>query len=146
MQEQEGRKEKIAQRKKCEGTLDVDEIVCPSNPSTPVTPSLVGAPISLDDNISRLNDGPTDLLRPTGRKETKNPRRMKKGDQSEGVNFIFSEFSNMRKEQKELVQQEIFMAAERERMKIQAKLEQECMKITTKREQDQINFERERSF
>ncbi|KAG5542648.1 hypothetical protein RHGRI_022234 [Rhododendron griersonianum] len=98
MQEQEGRKEKIAQRKKCEGTLDVDEIVCPSNPSTPVTPSLVGALISLDDNISRLNDGPTDLLRPTGRKETKNPRRMKKGDQSEGVNFIFSEFSNMRKE------------------------------------------------
>lgn len=38
------------------------------------------------------------------------------------------------------------MAAERERMKIQAKLEQERMKITTKREQDQISFERERSF
>ncbi|KAF7140081.1 hypothetical protein RHSIM_Rhsim06G0077400 [Rhododendron simsii] len=68
---------------------------------------------------------------------------MKKGDQSEGVNFIFSKFSNMRKEQKELVQQEIFMAAEREQMKIQAKLEQERMKIATKREQDQINFERE---
>ncbi|KAI8528686.1 hypothetical protein RHMOL_Rhmol12G0166900 [Rhododendron molle] len=120
MQEQEGRKEKIAQRKKREGTVDVDEIVCPSNPSTPATPSSVGAPISLDDNLSPLNDGPTDLLRPTGRKETKNPRRMKKGDQSEGVNFILSEFSNMRKEQKELVQQEISVAAERERMKIQA--------------------------
>uniref|UniRef100_A0A5B7C6A8 Putative No apical meristem-associated C-terminal domain n=1 Tax=Davidia involucrata TaxID=16924 RepID=A0A5B7C6A8_DAVIN len=79
---------------------------------------------------------------------------MRRKKNIDAVNLFVKEFSNLRKEQKEIAEKEILMAHERERLRIQAKQEQERlrlkaklkqrrMKIAVKREQEQKRLEKE---
>ncbi|KAH7858964.1 hypothetical protein Vadar_029879 [Vaccinium darrowii] len=156
-QEQQQRKQKTTEKKKREGNYeDVDFVANPSNPSTPATPSSAAGTVSLeDDDVTPIIDEPCELERPMGTKVTKYGRRRKMiADQVEGLHLFASEFSNMRKENVEIVEREMKFASEREKMKIQAKkeqeerrieakLEQERMKIAAKLEQEQLRFKKD---
>lgn len=69
--------------------------------------------------------------------------RKKNVDHLEALKLFAEEFSNLRKEQKEIAEQEMNMKNQREQMKIQAKLEQERMRIAAKREKEDMMFEKE---
>lgn len=125
IEELQGRKQKTVEKKK-QVNLNIDGTEDCYIPSTPVTASgSVTEPVSLSDDTPHLSDGPQTLMRPHGQKAKKNERKKRNADQLEGLQVIVSELSNMRKEQKEIAEQEIIFAKEREQMKIQAKLERE---------------------
>ncbi|KAH7837656.1 hypothetical protein Vadar_016373 [Vaccinium darrowii] len=109
-QEKEKRKEKTTERKRHEGDGNVDS----PHPSTPATLTSAAGSINLDDDISPVGDETPELLRPGGRTITKKAHR-NKNVQSDSANLFIEQFDNLRKDQKEIAEQEISMANERER-------------------------------
>lgn len=142
-QEHECKKHKIARRKRDGSDLDVEQTLDSLNPSTLATLGSNAGSVSLDNGNSPLSQGSHELPRPLVRKVAKKIHRKKNLDHSEVLKFFAEEFYNLRKEQKEIAEQEINMAKQREQMKIQGKLELERMRIAAKREKEDMVFEKE---
>lgn len=123
--------------------MDVEQTLDSLNPSTLATLGSNAGSVSLDNGNSPLSQGSHELPRPLVRKVAKKIHRKKNLDHSEVLKFFAEEFNNLRKEQKEIAEQEINMAKQREQMKIQGKLELERMRIAAKREKEDMVFEKE---
>ncbi|KAA8542395.1 hypothetical protein F0562_023469 [Nyssa sinensis] len=113
--EHEENKQKIKQRKRRGFTKEVDGIGESSSPSTPATTtSFAIGSINLDDDDSPFHQGSHEFPRPSGRKTAKTIHQKKTTDQLEAINLFVYEFSNLRKEQKELVERKIIINEDRE--------------------------------
>lgn len=93
--------------------------------------------------IHHLSKESHELPQPSGRKPAENIRRTKNVNELDAIKSFITEFRNLRKEQKEIAEQEIAMLNKREELKIQAKLELERMKITFTPDYEQMRLERE---
>lgn len=121
--------------------MDLHQTIDSSTPAT--TPSSNAGSGSLDDENSPFVKESHELPQPSGRKPAENICRKKNVNELDAIKSFITEFCNLRKEQKEIAEQEIAMLNKREELKIQAKLELERMKITVTPDYEQMRLERE---
>lgn len=122
--------------------MDLHQTIDSSTPAT--TPSSNAGSGSLNDENSPFVKESHELPQPSGRKPAENIRGNKNCNELDAmIKSFVTEFRNLRKEQKEIAEQEIAMLNKREELKIQAKLELERMKITVKSDYEQMRWERE---
>lgn len=133
---QELKKQKIANTNVEAFNVDLDQTIDSSTPVT--TRSSKAGSGSLDDENPPFVKESHELPRLAGQKPAKKIRPIMNVDQLDAIKLFVAEFSNLRKEQKEIAEQEIMMLNRREELKIQAKQELERLRAKAKLEQEQM--------